>query len=53
MPKLGKADKEARISATEAERRRRMAMAQIREMEHDQRHRALHSISRPGGRLAL
>ncbi|HLJ13437.1 MAG TPA: hypothetical protein VKV15_03000 [Bryobacteraceae bacterium] len=41
MPKLSNADKQAKISATEAERRRKVAMAQIREMEADQRRGAL------------
>jgi hypothetical protein len=37
MPKLSLADQQAKISATEAERRRKVAMAQIREMERDQK----------------
>jgi len=37
MPNLSKADQQAKISATEAERRRKVAMAQIREMERDQK----------------
>jgi hypothetical protein len=37
MPKLSKADQQAKISATEAEGRRKVAMAQIREMERDQK----------------
>ena len=37
MPKLSKSDQQAKISATEAERRRKVAMAQIREMERDAR----------------
>ena len=41
MPKLSKADQQAKISATEAERRRKVAMAQIREMERDQKRAAL------------
>jgi len=41
MPKLSKTDKQAKISATEAERRRKVAMAQIREMERDQKRGAL------------
>ena len=41
MPKLSKADQHAKISATEAERRRKCAMADIREMERDQKRGAL------------
>jgi hypothetical protein len=41
MPKLSKADQQSKISATEAERRRKVAMAQIREMERDQKRGAL------------
>lgn len=37
MPKLSKADQQAKISATEAERRRKVALAEIREMERDQK----------------
>jgi hypothetical protein len=41
MPKLSRADQQAKISATEAERRRKVAIAQIREMERDQKRGAL------------
>ncbi len=41
MPRLSKTDQKAKISATEAERRRKVAMAQIREMERDQKRGAL------------
>jgi hypothetical protein len=41
LPKLSKADKRAKISATEAERRRKVAMAEIREIERDQKRGAL------------
>jgi hypothetical protein len=41
MPNLSKADKRAKISATEAERRRKVAMAEIREIERDQKRGAL------------
>lgn len=41
MPKLSKADQQAKISATEAERRRKVALAEIREMERDERRGAL------------
>ena len=37
MPRLSKADRKAKVSSTEAERRRRVAMAEIREMEADQK----------------
>ena len=41
MQKLSKADQQAKITAAEAERRRKVAMAQIREMERDQKRGAL------------
>jgi hypothetical protein len=41
MPKLSEADQRVKISATEAERRCKVAMAQIREMERDQSAREL------------
>lgn len=41
MPKLSKADQQAKVSANEAERRRKVAMAQIREMECAQKRGAL------------
>ena len=37
MPKLSKADKRAKISATEARRRKEIAPARIREMEADEK----------------
>lgn len=41
MPHLSKFDQRAKISATEAERRRKVALADIREMERDQKRSAL------------
>ncbi len=41
MPKLSNSDQQAKVSATEAERRRKVAMAHIREMERDQKRDAL------------
>ena len=41
MTKLSKFDQQAKISATEAERCRKVAMAQIREMERDQKRGSL------------
>jgi hypothetical protein len=37
MPKLSKADQEAKISTTEARRRKEVALARLREMEAAQR----------------
>lgn len=41
MPKLSKADQHAKISATEARRRKELALAEIREMERDQKRGSL------------
>lgn len=41
MPKLSKADQAAKVSATEARRRKEVALAELREMEVAQRARAL------------
>jgi len=41
MPKLSKADKRAKVSATEARRRKECALAELREMERDQKRGAL------------
>ena len=41
MPKLSKADQAAKISATEARRRKELALAEIREMERDKLRGAL------------
>lgn len=41
MPKLSKADKKAKISQTEARRRKELALAEIREMERDQKRGSL------------
>ncbi len=41
MPRLSKADQQAKISATEAERRRKVAMAEIRRLEADEKARKL------------
>ena len=37
MPKLTKADKQAKISANEARRRKEVALARLREMEADEK----------------
>ncbi len=41
MPRLSKADQRAKISQNEARRRKEVALAEIREMERDQKRGAL------------
>jgi hypothetical protein len=41
MPKLSKADRASKISQNEARRRKELALAEIREMERDQKRGAL------------
>ncbi len=41
MPRLSKADKQAKISQNEARRRKELALAEIREMERDEKRGAL------------
>lgn len=41
MPRLTKADKASRVTITEANRRKALALAELREMERDERRGAL------------